>query len=118
MRVGFFDVVDLLRNYIRGGENLELFRDRCVELRLSGDVDGNALQLLRQIEVRYADFSDVSVEEALLKSELQMLLRPNKWMVLDTHTEASPLPKPSWRVQGFSDKDQESSNTPILVGAA
>ena len=86
---------------------------------MSEKVDSNAAKLLGQIEVRYADYSDVAVEEAQLKKELQTLLSGEKWYVSEVCLRDifSSQVTASSRVQGFEDK-KESSNTPALVGAA
>ncbi len=119
MKIEFLEVVGLLLNYIRGKVDLASFRDSVVAMRMSGNADSNAMKLLGQIEVRYADFADVPVPESLLKGELQALLSSEKWSVPQIRVQevSSSGAKASAKLQDF-ESDKSSNHESILIGAA
>jgi hypothetical protein len=82
--VASLDILDKLREYLRGKLDLQSFRQWMVESHLElqdikakhGAVDQDAARLLAELEGRYAELSDELVSEKVWKSRLAALVAP------------------------------------------
>jgi hypothetical protein len=117
MAIGYLEVVDLLREYIRGAIDLTTYRDRMVEMRLSHETDSNAVKLLKKMELRYADFSGASLEEVILKKELQKLWSPLNLEVLSPTVEIEGVStiSPSYYLEDTKQNGHSSYNMDLQM---
>jgi len=118
MAIGYLEVANLLRDYLRGRIDLASYYDRMVDMRYSGEADSNALKLLKQMELRYSDFSGASVQEVVLKKELQRLWSPSDWQVLPIveieNASTSPI-SPSYYLEDMKKNGHSSYNEDSMM---